>query len=70
MDIDSIPMTNDLLSQHGFELCEMDGECDFCNRDVSQGEYFWKSTSYEYVEGDYYCRQCATKEVRLSLLYR
>ena len=55
-------MSNDELAKYGFELCEMGGECDFCEKDVEQPNYFWRSTSYEYVEGDYYCRECASKE--------
>jgi len=57
-------MSNDELEKYGFELCEFDGECDSCeNEHVAQEDYFWRSTSHEYVEGDYYCRECASKEV-------
>ena len=55
-------MKNEELAKYGFELCEMSGECDFCEKEVEQQNYFWRSTSYEYVEGDYYCRECASKE--------
>lgn len=54
---------NEQLRQAGFQLCEMDGECDFCEKEVKQGDYFWLRTSYEYVEGDYYCRKCAVKRL-------
>lgn len=57
-------MPNDELLKYGFELCTMDGQCDSCDKEIKQGEYFWKRTSYEYVEGDYWCRECATEEVK------
>ena len=56
-------MTNEELAKNGFELCEMGGDCDFCETEVEQKDYFWHRTSYEYIEGDYYCRECASKEV-------
>jgi hypothetical protein len=52
------------LSNYGFELCEMSGECDFCEKETEQRDYFWKRTSYETIEGDYSCRNCASKQAR------
>lgn len=52
-------MINDALALEGFQLCEGNGNCDFCHQDIPEGEYFWRRTSYEYVEGDYACRACA-----------
>lgn len=56
-------MTNEQLAKHGFELCEMDWDCDYCLQSVPKGELFFRSTSCEYVEGDYWCRTCAEKWV-------
>jgi len=50
------------LNRYGFENCTMSGECDFCERDTPQKDYFWRSCGDEYNEGDYYCRECAIKE--------
>jgi hypothetical protein len=63
-------MTDHELALEGFQLCTMGGDCDTCLKDTPQGEYFWERTSYEYVEGDYWCRACAVAEVgRLRELY-
>lgn len=57
-------MNNDELEKYGFQLCEMPGECDFCEKEVEQKNYFFHRTSYEHIEGDYYCRECAIKEIQ------
>jgi hypothetical protein len=55
-------MTDDELVLYGMQLCSFGGDCDFCRQVAANGDYFWLRTSYEYIEGDYYCRTCATKE--------
>lgn len=56
-------MTDNELVTEGFQICTMGGDCDKCQMDVREGEYFWMRTSYEYEEGDYLCRACATAQI-------
>ena len=53
------------LTHYGFEPCTMSGECDFCRQFTPQPNYFWRSTSHEYTEGDYYCRTCALQDITM-----
>lgn len=57
-------MDDATLELYSFLLCEMGGDCDYCQKETPEGEYFWYRTSYEYVEGDYYCRTCATTQAQ------
>lgn len=59
--------TTEALQLIGYVPCEMDGECDFCKKIVLARDLFWFSTSYEYVEGDYYCRRCAMVKYQRAL---
>ena len=51
-------LENDRLSRYRFENCTMSGECDFCEKDTPQNDYFWRPCGGEHNEGDYYCREC------------
>lgn len=53
----------DEMRKQGFEQCTFAGECDFCHCIARLGDLFWYRTSFEYVEGDYYCRSCVENTV-------
>lgn len=51
-----------LIPQYGFEKCNFeDGECDLCG--ASSKLMYWKRSSYEYNEGDYFCEQCTKSNI-------
>lgn len=56
-------MDNEQLALEGFLLCEGSDDCDFCRQIANDGNLFWLRTSYEYTEGNHYCRSCAIKQI-------
>lgn len=57
------------LERRGYLRCTFDfeegEECLGCDKEQPEGaRQYWVSTSYEIVEGDYYCRRCAYARTR------
>jgi hypothetical protein len=57
-------MTDEELAEYGYEVCEFTDVCDDCEEEIPQGELFFHRTSPEYMEGDYFCRTCASKSIQ------
>lgn len=53
-----ISLSNEQLAKYGFQLSEMSGDCYSCEKYTEKRNRFWHGASC-----DYYCRECAGKEV-------
>lgn len=63
-------MNDSELLGWGYELCEFGGECEICNKEVVEGELFWRGSDPEYPrEGSYYCRACASQGIQEILSF-
>ena len=52
---------DEALKLTGFEICEFNGdECDSCDKEVD--DIYYRRTSYEYEEGEYFCADCVRHE--------